>query len=118
MTQIEAVFLDAGGVLNLPAVEPAARFLAEHGADGTLEMVERCHYHGMVEYDRSDGIGNAYLSGFLEAAGVSGTLAPELEAAIRPTGWEPAIKASLEALPALAATGVKLAIVSNSDGTV
>src|SRR5438874_5370367 len=122
MADIEAVFLDAGGVLNLPAVEPAVRFLAEHGAEATAQVVERCHYHGMLAYDRADGspeaLSRAYLAGFLEAAGVSGQLADAFDAAIRPTGWQPAIRSSLEALPALAATGVRLAIVSNSDGTV
>ena len=56
--------------------------------------------------------------GFLEAAGLSADLVGAFDAAIRPAGWQPAIRSSLEALPALAATGVRLAIVSNSDGTV
>jgi putative hydrolase of the HAD superfamily len=121
MASIEAVFLDAGGVLNLPAVAEAARFLAEHGAEGTPEAVERLHYHAMVAYDDADAsvrAGRAYLAGFLEAAGLSADLAGEFDDAIRPTGWQPAIRSSLEALPALAATGVRLAIVSNSDGTL
>jgi len=117
MANIEAVFLDAGGVLNLPAVAEVASFLAAHGAEGTPDAVERCHYHGMVAFDERPGAGLAYLAGFLEAAGLGGLVA-ELDAAIRPTGWQPAIRASLDALPALAATGVCLAIVSNSDGTV
>jgi putative hydrolase of the HAD superfamily len=118
MASIEAVFLDVGGVLTLPAVAQAAGFLAEHGAEGTPEAVERLHYHGMVAHDAAAGSGRAYLGGFLEAAGLSADLVDEFNAAIRPTGWQPAIRSSLEALPALAATGVRLAIVSNSDGTV
>lgn len=39
MTSIEAVFLDIGGVLTLPAVAEAARFLTAHGAEGTPEEV-------------------------------------------------------------------------------
>jgi putative hydrolase of the HAD superfamily len=118
MVSIEAVFLDAGGVLNLPAVPETARFLGAHGAQGTPEAVERLHYHAMLAHDEAGGTGRAYLSGFLEAAGLSRDLVPELDAAIRHIGWQPAIRSSLEALPALAATGVRLAIVSNSDGTV
>jgi putative hydrolase of the HAD superfamily len=118
MAGIEAVLLDVGGVLTLPAVTEAAAFLSAHGAEGSVEAVERCHYHGMVAYDESAGTGRAYLSGFLEAAGLSGELAGDFDAAIRPAGWQPAIRSSLEALPRLAATGVSLAIVSNSDGTV
>src|SRR5215831_18398968 len=118
MASIEAVLLDVGGVFTLPAVAEAAAFLAAHGAEGTAEAVERCHYHGMVAFDERSGSGRAYLSGFLEAAGVSGELARDFDAAIRPAGWQPAIRTSLEALPELAATGVFLAIVSNSDGTV
>jgi putative hydrolase of the HAD superfamily len=107
-------------VFTLPAVENVARFLATHGAEGSPEMVERCHYHGIRAYDESpeSGTSPAYLIGFLEAAGLDGGLNGELVAAIRPTGWEPAIRASLEALPELARTGVRLALVSNSDGTV
>jgi putative hydrolase of the HAD superfamily len=121
MTSIEAVFLDVGGVLTLPAVAEAARFLAEHGAEGTPEAVERLHYHGMLALDEATGsvrAGRPYLTGFLEAAGLSADLVGEFDAAIRSAGWQPAIRSSLEALPALAATGVRLAIVSNSDGTV
>ena len=121
MTSIEAVFLDVGGVLTLPAVAEAARFLAEHGAEGTPEAVERLHYHGMLAYDAaadSARSGRHYLTGFLEAAGLGADLTGALDAAIRTTGWQPAIRSSLDALPALAATGVRLAIVSNSDGTV
>jgi putative hydrolase of the HAD superfamily len=122
MPDIEAVFLDVGGVFTLPAVAETGRFLAAHGADGSLETIERCHYHGMVAYDAARGVGSGfaapYLSGFLAAAGLDPALAGEFDTAIRGAGWGPAIRASLEALPALAATGVRLAIVSNSDGTV
>lgn len=118
MAGIEAVLLDVGGVLTLPAMAETVAFLAAHGAQGTPEAVELYHYHGMQAYDERPGSGRAYLSGFLEAAGLSGELAGEFEAAIRPTGWQPAIRSSLEALPKLAATGVRLAVVSNSDGTV
>jgi putative hydrolase of the HAD superfamily len=118
MSSIEAVFLDAGGVLNLPAVAESTRFLAAHGAEGTLEAVERLHYHAMAAHDEAGGSGRAYLAGFLAAAGLGPELVDEFNAAIRSTGWQPAIRSSLDALPALAATGVRLAIVSNSDGTV
>ncbi len=122
MARIEAIFLDVGGVLTLPAVAEAARFLAAHGASGTPEAVERCHYHGMAAYDEAAGAGPAlsaaYLAGFLGAAGLGGELVAALDAAIAPAGWEPAIRTSLEALPELAATGLTLAVVSTSDGTV
>ena len=118
MASIEAVFLDAGGVLNLPALAESGRFLAAHGTDGSPEAIERLHYHGMRAHDERGGTGRAYLEGFLAAAGLDPDLVDEFRAAIGPTGWQPAIRASLEALPDLAATGVRLAIVSNSDGTV
>ncbi|HSR22632.1 MAG TPA: HAD family hydrolase [Candidatus Eisenbacteria bacterium] len=118
---VEAVFLDAGGVLNLPDPVEAGRFLAAHGANGTPAAVERCHYHGMLAYDEAAGSGlalsTAYLAGFVVAAGLPVTLAAGFEAAIRGVGWRPAIRSSLDVLPALAARA-RLAIVSNSDGTV
>jgi len=117
--RIEAVFLDAGGVLNLPAPAEAARFLAAHGADGSLEAISRCHYAGMLAYDdaASSDDSPAYLTGFLAAAGLPGDLAGAFVAAIREAGWQPAIRSSLDALPELARRA-RLAIVSNSDGTV
>jgi len=121
MASIEAVFLDVGGVLTLPAVAEASRFLTSHGAAGTPEEVERLHYHGMLAHDDAAGSarsGRPYLTGFLEAAGLSADLVEAFDAAIRPAGWQTTIRSALEALPALAATGVRLAIVSNSDGTV
>lgn len=118
---VEAVLLDAGGVLNLPAPAEAGRFLAAHGADGTPEAVARCHYHGMLAYDEAPGSGDAlsaaYLAGFVVAAGLPAELAAGFVAAIREAGWQPAIRSSLDVLPALAARA-RLAVVSNSDGTV
>ncbi|HXM55474.1 MAG TPA: HAD family hydrolase [Candidatus Dormibacteraeota bacterium] len=118
---IEAVFLDAGGVINLPSPAAAGRFLAAHGADGTPAAIERFHYHAMLAYDEAPGdepaLSLAYLAGFVTAAGLPGDLAADFRAAITEAGWQPAIQPSLDALPALAAR-VRLAIVSNSDGTV
>jgi putative hydrolase of the HAD superfamily len=118
--RIEAVFLDAGGVLTLPPIVEAARFLAAHGATGTPEAVARCHYHGMVAHDEApegEDLSMAYIAGFVEAAGLSRELAGAFRAAIREAGWQPAIRSSLEVLPDLARRA-RLAIVSNSDGTV
>jgi len=118
---VTAVFLDAGGVFNLPAPAEAARFLAAHGADGTLEAITRCHYHGMLAYDdaaESDDAGSsAYLTGFLAAAGLPASLGGAFVDAIREPGWQPAIRSSLDVLPELSRRA-RLAVVSNSDGTV
>jgi putative hydrolase of the HAD superfamily len=117
---IEAVFLDAGGVFNLPAPAEVGRFLAAHGAEGTPAAVERCHYHAMVAYDEApDGRDAhiAYRRGFATAAGLAADLGDGLMAAVREAGWQPAIQPSLDALPRLAER-VPVAIVSNSDGTV
>jgi hypothetical protein len=67
-----------GGVFTLPAVENVARFLASHGAEGTPEMVERCHYHGIRAYDESPEAETspAYLSGFLASAPTASTSSP------------------------------------------
>src|SRR5215470_17007371 len=106
MTNVEAVFLDVGGVFSLPAVADAVRYLAEHGAEGTPETVERCHYHGIAAYDVAEGgepeRSVAYLTGFLGGAGLGADHVPGFAAAIRVRGWQPAIRASLEALPRLA----------------
>lgn len=125
----DAILLDAGGVLLLPDVEVIASALEGAGItiDADQERMFRAHYAGMRAIDDApaDDDGRAYVLAMLAALGVPNE---QREAAAQAIGaawsqpasevWRAVPPGTLEGLGALEATGVELAIVSNSDGTV
>jgi putative hydrolase of the HAD superfamily len=122
---IEAVWLDAGGVLVLPDPTVLAPLLAPYGGDTTVARHRRAHYAAMAakslaganevdwhEYDvayvRSVGVASHDVE---EAATVLGrTRSAHL--------WRWPIPESLEAIAALEAAGVPLGVVSNASGQI
>lgn len=124
----DAILLDAGGVLVLPAVDVMADALATAGitVPRDQERLNRAHYLGMRAIDTGPvEQPERYLDAVLGELGVdAGRLDAAAEAmalmAARPSSetWNAVPAGTLEGLRAIEATGVKLAIVSNSDGTV
>jgi putative hydrolase of the HAD superfamily len=129
--EVDAVFLDVGGVFHLPshAIVTAALGRAGIAADG--ELLDRAHYAGvagLVDWPGGDdGIWTAYEQAYVESLGVPADCVPdaiaELDVAFRAPGiWSRLAPGSLEGLRLLHAVGerlgVQLAIVSNSDGTL
>jgi putative hydrolase of the HAD superfamily len=119
---VEAVLLDVGGVFLLPDPEPiCAHLSAACRLSLEPQRVELAHYAGVAALD-AGGDDAAYLVAFARA------LAPAEEpdvvlAALRqvwstPRLWCYPLRESVEGLRELAATGRKLGIVSNADGTV
>ncbi|HEU5448416.1 MAG TPA: HAD family hydrolase [Acidimicrobiia bacterium] len=127
--EVEAVFLDVGGVFHLPNPEIIGAALRRAGVDGSLEpeRLDRAHYagiHALVDWPATErGIWTAYQEAYAREAGappecVSDVVA-ELDVAFRLDGiWSRQVPGSLDGLRALHATGLALAIVSNSDGTL
>jgi len=129
-SSVDAVVLDAGGVLILPTHELVGEALREvevehHEHD---EAFRRAHYVGMHAYDRSTDapeVWDDYVTGYLSELGVA---APQTERATRallrafsrPTTelWIWAIAETCAALERLGAAGMPLAVVSNADGVV
>ena len=116
---VEAILLDVGGVLLTPHPEPLMRALAAQGVSVQLSEMDvlRAHYVGVRALD--DGL--SYVSAFIESLG----LPAQAEDALRPAWklpaidlWRLLVPGSLDGLRQLAATGRKLAVISNSDGTV
>ncbi len=124
--QIDAVLLDVGGVFHLPDHDRIVDAMARVGVAVDPRDLDRAHYAGVrcltdfTEGDRS--IWLAYNRGYARVLGAGDQVEAVAEALLNEftTGgvWTRIIPGSPEALVAIAATGVKLAIVSNADGSV
>ncbi len=117
---IEAVLLDAGGVLVLPDPARLRAALAPLGAHPDDELCHRAHYAGMREVDR---LGEAdwplvdrvvALTAGVPEDRVDAAL-PLIERVYLSEDWAPAPGAA-EALRRLEEAGVLLAVVSNATG--
>jgi putative hydrolase of the HAD superfamily len=124
---IEAVFLDVGGVFHLPTEERMREALRSAGFELPPNVLARAHYAGMAGHDKLDGeyrdVMEPYVAEFVRDLGVpdeqvAAAEAALLEALTTPGAWAGHLRESVEQLPALAATGARIAIVSNADGTV
>ena len=130
--EVDAVFLDVGGVFHLPSPEIIGPALRRVGVgDGGLDpaVLDRAHYAGAKALevwptgDVRVGVWAAYERAYALEVGVAGNrleeAIAELDAAFeRPGVWSRLAPGSMDGLRALADTGVTLAIVSNSDGTL
>jgi putative hydrolase of the HAD superfamily len=125
--EVEAVFLDVGGVFHLPSHALVTAALRRAGVHADEALLDRAHYAGvaaLVEWPGGDdGIWTAYERAYVESLGAPAECVPdavaELDVAFRAPGiWSRLAPGSLDGLRALHATGVGLAIVSNSDGTL
>jgi putative hydrolase of the HAD superfamily len=129
MRVIRAVFLDVGGVFHLPTEERMREALAAAGFDLPANALARAHYAGMAGHDRGSSdagypdLMGPYVEEMVRALAVPSGQADAARVALlaaltAPGAWAGRLRESIEQLPALAATGVRIAIVSNSDGTV
>jgi putative hydrolase of the HAD superfamily len=127
--EVEAVFLDVGGVLHLPDHRIIGEALRRAGVGGPLEgdVLDRAHYAGVAALvnwpDVEQGIWTAYQEAYAREVGAPAECIPdvvaELDVAFRVDGiWNRLVPGSMDGLRALHGTGVALAIVSNSDGTL
>jgi len=124
---IEAVFLDVGGVFHLPTEERMREALRTAGFELPPNVLARAHYAGMAGHDRLDGDYLEIMGPYVEemvrdlavpAGQVAAAEVALLEALTTPGAWAGHLRESIEQLPALAATGARIAIVSNADGSV
>lgn len=122
MTRIQAVILDAGGVLLLPDPEALRQLLAPLDAEPDPERCRWAHYasaravdrFGRADWRAVDRVVASELGVPDEHLDAAGRLIEEVYVR-RP--WVP-IEGAAEALRALRATGFLLAVVSNASGTV
>src|SRR5438270_10053781 len=118
----DAVLLDVGGVFFLPRHEPLLRALGPFGVEGG--RLDRAHYAGVAAVDRAMHFDwSIYRRGYLAEAGVPPEQIDAANEAFESVWselglWARLIPGTVDALRRLAATGVEIGIVSNSNGTV
>lgn len=126
--EVSAILLDAGGVLVFPRPGHVWPALHAAGLDPDLATLERAHYHAMAAQDieaQPPAPGTwwrNYMLTYAAACGASAVQAGQLasQIALRPRSgsWAYAGLGVKDGLRALAALGLPLGIVSNSDGSV
>jgi putative hydrolase of the HAD superfamily len=125
---VSAILLDAGGVMIFPQPDLLRPPLQEIGISPDIASFERAHYRAMVVQDLAGTPPVAgtwwreYLVGYFAACGVAEDqcrdLAAEVAAATRGRAWTHVGTGVMAGLRALAALGLPMGVVSNSDGTV
>lgn len=127
MRPVRAVFLDLGGVFYLPDHERVVAALARLELAVERDRLDEAHYHGVAALDEiRDGdrsVWRAYHRAYAQVCGVSvDTVDTAIEVLLDEfevgNVWTRIVPGSRDALEALAALGVQLAIVSNAEGTV
>jgi putative hydrolase of the HAD superfamily len=127
-SQISAILLDAGGVLVFPQPDLLRPPLQALGVSPDVAAFERAHYRAMVVQDvaavppAAGTWWREYLVGYFAACGVAEDqcreLATEVAVATMGQAWTHVGTGAMAGLRALAALGVPMGVVSNSDGSV
>lgn len=124
-TGLEAVSLDVGGVLVVPDQMLLADALGRAGVAHDRRRFTEAHYRAMAEVDRCMSVPEEftdYHRGFLRAVGTPDDQleagAAALSLVLVPSVWHQVIPGAVGAARRLAATGLRLAVTSNADGTV
>jgi putative hydrolase of the HAD superfamily len=126
---MDAIIFDVGGVLLVPHADTVNLALDEFGIRLDSEQSERAHFFGVQALDAAEedmqAERRAYLRGFADAAGVpteqrdqAMVRMAELWSGPNIDLWQQIVRGALDGLRQLAASGRKLGIISNSDGTV
>lgn len=121
---VRAVLLDAGGVLLLPRGDLVVETLDRLGLRRSTGAVRRAHYGAMRCFDATGGTGRSdYAVALVEALGIPAGRRQEAVGAVRTCldregAWDEVAPRVREGLEILGSSGLRVGIVSNSDGTV
>ena len=123
-----AILLDAGGVLVFPHPANVLPLLREAGLVPDLATLERAHYQAMAVQDAArepparDTWWHDYMVTYVAACGVPPdrceALTGEMTHRVVERSWAYAGLGALDGLRAVAAVGLPIGVVSNSDGSV
>ena len=125
-TRIDAVCIDLGGVVYLPDHARMLAALARLGVAAEPEALDRAHYAGVAatdDFTSDHSVWHAYNLAYARVHGVPDEHLDDARAILleefeRGDVWVREIDGVRKALCALADLGVRLAVVSNADGTV
>lgn len=129
MTTPKAVLLDVGGVLIVPNHDRIMGAFARGGFTPAIDL-NRAHYAGAVQLTEErvrdvewPHYWTSYLDAYITECGVPDELRAEVHQHLDSEFstnelWLQVADGAHEGLRALAATGVRLGIISNADGTV
>jgi putative hydrolase of the HAD superfamily len=126
---ISAILLDAGGVLVLPRPDVMLPPLHAAGISPDLATLERAHYRAMSLIDipgtpepGPDTWWHSYLLDYVTECGVPAAdraaVAERMSREIKGFGWTHVPAGAQDGLRAIAALGIPVGIVSNSNGLV
>jgi putative hydrolase of the HAD superfamily len=125
---VSAILLDAGGVLVFPEPDRVLPPLRAAGFTPDLATLERAHYRAMAIQDAAalppaqDTWWREYLFTYIAACGVPEeqceALAVEVDHGVRGYSWAHVGIGAVDGLRAVAALGLPMGVVSNSNGTV
>jgi putative hydrolase of the HAD superfamily len=126
---LEAVIFDVGGVLLVPHYAQVNAALDDFGVALDAAGAERAHYEGVHALDAAaenmHAERQAYVVGYARSLGVAPGRFDEVLSAMRtlwsgPTLelWAQPVSGSVDGLRRVAASGLKLGIVSNADGSI
>jgi putative hydrolase of the HAD superfamily len=130
MPPIEAVLLDVGGIFHLPSHEHVLGACKRGGFDAPLDRLDRAHYRGTIAFrtdytgelpwsDMWDGYLTAYVTELDVPDSVRADVLEHLHAEFAAAAmWSRVVPGSVDDLRILDATGVRLGVISNADGTV
>ena len=125
---VSAILLDAGGVLLFPEPDRVLPPLRAAGFSPDLATLERAHYQAMAIQDAAalpptqDTWWREYLLTYIASCGVPEeqceALAVQVDHGVRGYSWAHVGIGAIDGLRAVAALGLPMGVVSNSDGTV
>jgi putative hydrolase of the HAD superfamily len=124
-----AVIFDVGGVLLVPDPDLVGQLLRDAKVDFDRDRLSAAHYHAIHHIDDDEvrllDHPSAYDVGYLTSLGLEGFEFSTALAAFAELGkvpaidlWTSRVPGATEALASLCSRGARVAIVSNSDGTV
>ena len=127
MSPVQAVLLDLGGVFYLPDHDRVLAALARLELAIERDRLDEAHYRGIAALDdfrdEDRSVWHAYNRAYAQVCGVA---ADDLDRAVEALlaefelggAWTRVIPGAIAALRSLRDLGVRLAVVSNADGTV
>jgi putative hydrolase of the HAD superfamily len=121
---VSAILLDAGGVLVFPEPSRILPTLRGAGLDPDQATLERAHYRAMAAQDSEPlpPVKATWWHNYLITCGVAADraelLATEISQGVRGRSWAHAGLGVMDGLRAVAALGLPMGVVSNSDGSV